>query len=60
MTILHNPHKDFEDFLVDYFGNNDGKMFLDDDLPDAFDNWLCDLEPDEWIKLGDKYYATKI
>jgi ABC-type amino acid transport substrate-binding protein len=48
-------HKDFEDFLIDYFGKHDGKMFLDDDQIDAFDNWLENLGSDEWIELGDKY-----
>lgn len=52
-------HKDFEDFILDYWGKNDGMMFLDDDQPDAFDAWLCNLEPDEWLELGTKYGEVK-
>ncbi len=30
-------------------------MLLDDDLPDAFDNWLGDLTADDFIALGNEY-----
>lgn len=55
-------HKDFEDFLTQKFADevryteNDP---LDDDWPDAFNDWLCDLGPDDWIKYGDEYFNTK-
>ena len=50
-------HKDFEDFLMWEFHTNteDGKMCLDDDLPDAFDCWLEGLDAYDWLELGDKY-----
>lgn len=43
----------FEDFLKerhveDYHGT-------DDDMPEAFDSWLCDLGADDWIELGNNY-----
>lgn len=28
---------------------------LDDDLPDAFDNWLSELDTDELINYADKF-----
>ena len=31
---------------------------LDDDLPDHFDNWLTELQVDEWIKLGDEFKTS--
>lgn len=51
-------HKSFEDFLMDYYAMNDGRCVLDDDMPDAFNEWVCDLEIEEWFKLGDKYAET--
>ena len=43
----------FEDFLKgrhseDYHGT-------DDDMPDAFEGWLRDLDVDGWIELGNSY-----
>ena len=48
-------HKNFEDFLMDYWGRHDGSTVLDDNCPDAFNDWLADLDSDTWIELGDKY-----
>lgn len=48
-------HKDFEDFLMNEFASGDGSHVLDDDLPEAFDDWLQGLEPDDFIKYGNKY-----
>lgn len=28
---------------------------LDDDLPDHFDNWVADLQADEWLEYGEKH-----
>lgn len=44
---------DFEDFLKvkhaeDYHGT-------DDDMPDAFDNWLTELQVEEWLDYGDEF-----
>ena len=30
-------------------------QILDDDLPDHFDDWICELQGDEWIKWADLY-----
>lgn len=49
---------DFEDFLKDEF-ILDEPMTLDDDFPDAFDNWLAYLDADTWIKHANTY-ATKM
>lgn len=51
-------HKDFEDYLMDYFAMNDGRCVLDDDMPDAFDKWVCEIEVDDWLKYGDMYAKT--
>lgn len=32
---------------------------LDDDMSDAFDNWMMDLDVDEWIMYGDMYGLTE-
>lgn len=33
----------------------------DDDMPDAFDTWLTDLQADDWITLGELFGAcTKV
>ena len=47
-------HKDFEDFLQDYFIRNNPHC-LDDDIPDAFSEWIADLDSCEWLEFGDKY-----
>ncbi len=28
---------------------------LDDEMPDSFSDWLCNLDPDDWIQLGDQW-----
>ncbi len=43
----------FEDYLQeehakDYHGT-------DDDMPDAFDHWLSELQADDFLRLGDEY-----
>jgi len=50
-------HLSFEDFLIDYHCRTNSEI-LDDDLPDAFSDWIQDLDPDAWIELGDKYANT--
>lgn len=49
----------FEDYLSQVFVMGDGSHCLDDDFPEAFDEWLCDLEPDDWIKYGNQYAKIK-
>ena len=44
----------FEDFLQDkHFEEN--PMHLDDDLPDAFDNWVADLEVEDYERYYDEW-----
>ena len=43
--------KTFETFLQDKHATQyEG---LDDEMPDDFNEWLCNLDPDQWIILGD-------
>ena len=50
-------YKDFEDFLQDKFIESNPTV-LDDDIPDAFDDWLTELDVDDLIAYGDQYYKT--
>ena len=45
----------FEDYLEEKFVGGEGGMILDDDLSDAFDGWIADLDADELIKFGEQY-----
>ena len=53
-------HKDFEDFLMWEFSQGDGNTVLDDDLPDAFEDWLAERDPDDWVLSGEKWAAYKL
>ena len=44
----------FENYLMEQFAKEEPTV-LDDDFPDAFDDWLCQLDVDDWLKYGDKY-----
>lgn len=44
----------FEDFLQEIF-MRDNPMILDDNLPDAFDDWMGNLEVDECLRLAELY-----
>ena len=50
----------FEDFLKETYAHN--YTGTDDDMPDAFDSWLSELEGEEWLDFGNRYGAelTKI
>ncbi len=41
----------FETFLQDKHAEQ--YVGLDDEMPDNFDEWLQDLDPDAWILLGE-------
>lgn len=43
----------FEDFLKEKHAEE--YMGLDDNMPDAFDGWLGDLDAEEWMDLGEEY-----
>jgi hypothetical protein len=45
--------KNFEDYLIEIHANQ--YVGLDDDMPDAFDAWLCDMDRDDLIDYCDKY-----
>jgi len=42
---------DFEDFLMQKFGERNPHV-LDDEWPEGFSEWLCELGVDEWIELA--------
>lgn len=50
-------YKDFEDFLQEKFIEGNPTV-LDDDIPDAFNDWLADLDVDELIAYGNQYFKT--
>ena len=58
MSKLTWKYKEFEDYLMEIC------MYelncLDDDMPDAFSDWLCDLDPQSFIEYADKYAAIKV
>jgi hypothetical protein len=43
--------KIFEDFLKDWHAKD--YIGIDDDMPDAYDNWTADLQVDSLIRLAD-------
>lgn len=43
----------FEEYLRDNAWEPEG--VLDDDMPDAFDTWLSELDVSELIKYGEEY-----
>lgn len=45
----------FEDFLKEVHARE--YMGLDDDMPDAFDVWLGDLNGEDYIRYGDEFVA---
>ena len=51
--------KDFESWLAEYFCEHNPEV-LDDSLPDAVSEWLCDLGPDELIELAEKWHKSLI
>ena len=47
-------HKDFEDFLQDKFIKKN-PMVLDDDIPDAFEDWLSEMDIQDCISYANEY-----
>lgn len=47
-------HKDFEDYLQDKFIRENPSV-LDDDVPDAFSEWLADADVSDVIRWADAY-----
>jgi hypothetical protein len=44
----------FEDFLKQKH-YEEHPMLIDDDLPDAFDNWLGEIDGEDYMKYGQEY-----
>ena len=51
-------YTDFTDYLSQRFAECEGNHVLDDEFPDAFDEWLQDLDVDLIIKYADMYKKT--
>jgi hypothetical protein len=47
-------YRDFIDFLQ-FKHQAENPTILDDDLPNAYEEWLDGLSPDEWIEYGEEY-----
>ena len=52
-------YKDFDDYLQEIH-MKENPTILDDDLPDAFSDWLCDLDPQSIIDYAEKYASIKV
>lgn len=52
-------HKDFEDYMWHIF-SIENPTVLDDDYPDAFEDWSQDLSVDDWLEYGEKYAQIKL
>lgn len=54
-------YKDFEDFLADKFARGEGASVLDDEFPEAFDDWVTGLDVNDVIKWADEFakYQTE-
>lgn len=52
----------FEDWLRDYWYEHESEGVLDDDCPEAEEDWIANLDPDDWIRLGQKFgeYVKKM
>jgi hypothetical protein len=48
----------FKNYLEEVCFEDNG-MVLDDDMPDFFNNWLTDLQVDDWLEYGDKFVSQK-
>ena len=44
----------FETYLQDQHANEHPDI-LDDNMPDAFDDWVSNLDNDEWIRLANQF-----
>ena len=51
---VHLPLGQFESHL-EFICFEENPQILDDDRPDFFDNWLTELEVEEWLKYGNEY-----
>lgn len=51
-------HKSFEDYLMDVC-LRENPCVLDDQSVEFYEEWISDLEIDDWIKYAEQYYKTK-
>ena len=54
---MKNKEKSFEDYLQDIHAKQ--YIGIDDDMPDDFNDWLCDLDIEGWINYGEIYARNK-
>jgi len=47
-------HNNFEEFLTDKFTNKYPEI-LDDNLIDAFNTWITELDTDTWLIYGEEW-----
>jgi hypothetical protein len=52
--MVNNKVQDFEEFLAEVHHELHPET-LDDDMSDAFDNWLGQLDGEEYIEYGNKF-----
>lgn len=50
---MKNKAKSFEDYMQDVHAKQ--YIGLDDEMPDDYDNWLCELDIEDWINYGEKH-----
>ena len=50
---------DFTQWLM-YYHTETHPELLDDDLPDAFDNWLSELDGDDYINLAQEWGDERV
>lgn len=51
----HYIFKDFQDYMLTVFAEGDGSTVLDDEFPNRFDDWVQELEADDWLRFGNIY-----
>jgi hypothetical protein len=49
----------FEEFLQDMHYELHPTL-LDDDLPDAFNDWISNLDSEAWIEMGNGYALSEL
>ena len=50
---MAKQHQTFEDFLKEQHA--EGYIGTDDDMPDAFEDWVSNLEPENIIEYAELY-----
>ena len=52
--------QDFEDYLMDKFHETDGATCLDNQLPDAFNEWVQSVAVDDLIAYAEKWHKEEV